>query len=163
MRAAAASLACLVGGGRKKQAPAADTRAASAAQPRAKEGERRLFDVFLSHVQAEAGDTVHGIAAALETRGYLAWRDNSYQGELNLDAMKAGVLGSTVFCHVLTDSVPKSWATCWELANAVSPANSTQPGKRIVVLRETDPAKGGSASVASLIQGIFDKISSDDT
>ena len=115
---------------------------------------------FFSHVQAEAGDTVHALASAARLAGFATWRDNDFSGELNLDAMAAGVRAARVFVHVLTDSVPKSWATCWEIAHAVSPANAQ---KRRFVLRETDPARGGSSSVADLYAATYAYIANDPT
>jgi len=74
----------------------------------------------------------------------------AHQGVLNLDAMKSGVLNS--IGRLLTDFVPKSWATCWELVNAVSPANSTLPSGVLhgilLTFRDDSPSRAAGWEIA---------------
>lgn len=126
-------LACTTVAGSEQRAQAASGGALSSSR----------WDVFLSHYQVTGGDQCLLLREALVAAGLRVWYDQDY--EPTAEGMAEGVRSSAVLLSFLSADVYKRWAVQHELHSALA------AGTPIVFVAESDPARGGDCSVASLL------------
>jgi hypothetical protein len=102
------------------------------------------FDLFLSHIQAEAQDSVGSLKMLCEEAGIQAWWDMEAEELTEMDMVR-GILSSECFCVYLTASYLTSWFCRLEITTAM------QAGSKLMVIWEADPRHGGAADYVQLV------------